>query len=333
MSRRLQLVAMATFIIAIIVFFAFYLKDIDYAVLADLSFSWPLLVIATVISLMFRYWGVFIWRTILSDLGSTDLPPFLVLSNVYAKAWMGRYIPGTIAWIGGKIILASRLGISRSRLTVSSLLEAGMQVVASLFVALLILGLDSRLDVISTQVKIVMVLLAVASLTILLPPVLNFVLSVAFRLIRRQEAFLELRTNGRATFRSFVLYVGGTVLSGSAYFFLTKALYPPINAADDFWFIVGAFTLAGALGMATPLVPSGLGVRDGVQLVLLSIIMPKEIALAVTVASRLWSAAVDLLFLVSAQLFHLGHRRLSGPSTTPDPAASDDADHDDRTSR
>lgn len=326
MSRRVKLVAVTTFVVLIVVFFGLYLRDIDYQTLSDLSFSWPLLILATTISLLFRYWGVFIWRTILSDLGSTRLPPFLVLSNVYAKAWMGRYIPGTVAWIGGKIVLASRLGISKSRLAVSSLLEAGMQVVASMCVALLILGLDPRLDVISVEVKVVMVVLAVASLAILLPPVLNAVLSVAFRVIRRRDAFLELRTNGKATVRSFLLYVAGTVLSGSAYFYLTKALYPPINAAEDFWFVVGAFTLAGALGMATPLVPSGLGVRDGVQLLLLAIIMPKEIALAVTVASRLWSAAVDVLFLVSAQGLHVVHRRwfASVPTTDQTSAGVDD---------
>jgi uncharacterized membrane protein YbhN (UPF0104 family) len=48
--------------------------------------------------------------------------------------------------------------------------------------------------------------------------------------------------------------------------------------------------------------PSGLGVRDGIQLVLLSLIFPNEIALAITIFSRLWSAAVDVLFYLVAEL-------------------------------
>lgn len=291
------------FIILVVLFFVLYLKDIDYKAFSGLRFSWWPLIAGTVISLGFRYWGVFIWRTILSDLGARNLPPFTVLSDVYAKAWMGRYIPGTVTWIAGKIYMASKLGISKSRLTVSSILEAGVQIVATLSLSLFILALDPRLDVISSQVKLFLIGLAVVSLIALLPPVLNRALATVFRLVRKKAAYDELRTNGRATFRSFILYVIGALIAGSSYYLLTVALYPQVGI-DSYWFIVGAFTLAGALGMATPFVPSGLGVRDGVQLVLLSLIMPKEIALAVTVFSRLWSAVIDVIFYLVSRAVH-----------------------------
>ena len=289
------------FIILIIIFFALYLKDIDYKAFSGLHFLWPPLIAGTLISLAFRYWGVFIWRTILSDLGARSLPPFSVLSDVYAKAWMGRYIPGTVTWIAGKIYMANKLGISKSRLTVSAILEAGVQIVATLSLSLFILALDPRLDVISNQAKLLLLALAIASLVALLPPILNRVLAFVFQAVRKKEAYDELRTNGRATFKSFILYVIGAFIAGSSYFLLTAALYPQIGI-ESYWYIVGAFTLAGALGMATPLVPSGLGVRDGVQLVLLSLIMPKEIALAITVFSRLWSAAVDVIFYLVSRV-------------------------------
>lgn len=322
MSSRVRLALVTTFIVLVVVFFALYLHDLDWSVLGDLTFTWWLVVLASLVSLAFRFWGVMIWALILRDLGAPRLPRFPVLADIYAKAWMGRYIPGTVAWIGGKIYLASQQGIAKSRLAVSSLLEAGMQIVASMFVALLILGLDPRLDVISTTMKAFMVGLALAMLLILVPPVFNRATRFAFRLIKRESALAEVRTNATATIRSFVLYSIGTVLAGSSYFFLTKAMYPQINAADDFWFIVGAFTLAGALGMATPLLPSGIGVRDGVQLVLLTLIMPGEFALAITVASRLWSALVDLLFLGTAVLGRkvlARHDTVPGPVTPPPP--------------
>lgn len=289
------------FVVLIILFFALYLKDIDYQAFSDLRFSPLPLLAATVISLAFRYWGVFIWRTILSDLGARKLPSFLVLSDVYAKAWMGRYIPGTVTWIAGKIYMANKLGISKSRLTVSAILEAGVQIVATLSLSLFILSLDSRLDVITTEMKLLLVLLAAVSVFMLLPPILNRLLSFVFRLVRKKAAYDELRTNGKATFRSYLLYVIGALIAGGSYYLLTASLYPQIDLGA-YWYIVGAFTLAGALGMATPLVPSGLGVRDGVQLVLLSLIMPKEIALAVTVFSRLWSALIDVLFYLVSRI-------------------------------
>ncbi|HEY0965198.1 MAG TPA: lysylphosphatidylglycerol synthase domain-containing protein [Candidatus Saccharimonadales bacterium] len=287
------------FIILIVLFFVLYLKDIDVSVFATVQLDWGLLLLANIISLGFRYWGVYIWRIILRALGASSLPSFRILSAIYAKAWMARYIPGTVAWIGSKIYLANKHGISKSRLTVSSLVEAGAQVVATMSLALILLGIDPRLDVISWQLKLVMITIGVAATLCLYPPIFNLLLRSAYRLIRRKDAYDELRVNASAVIRSYLLYLGGALIAGSAYYFLAAALSDDVKP-EMFWYIIGASSLAGALGMATPFVPSGIGVRDGVQLVLLSLILPKEIALIITIASRLWSAAVDVLFYLIA---------------------------------
>lgn len=287
------------FIVLIILFFVLYLKDIDYHVFATVQFDWGLLLVASLISLGFRYWGVFIWKVVLRALGASSLPPFSTLSDIYAKAWMARYIPGTVAWIGGKIYMANKHGISKSRLAVSSLVEAGAQIVATMSVALVLLGIDPRLDAISWQLKIAMVAIGVGITVCLYPPLFNFLLRRAYRLVRRKEAYDQLRVNGKAIIRSYLLYLIGAFLAGSSYYLLAASLSSDVHPGM-FWYIIGTLSLAGALGMATPFVPSGLGVREGVQLVLLSVILPKEIALVITVASRLWSAAIDVVFYMVA---------------------------------
>lgn len=300
MSKNLKWIIGPIFIVLIILFFVLYLKDIDYATFSKVELSWQPLILATIISLGFRYWGVFIWRIVLRALGSTKLPDFTTLSSVYARAWMARYIPGTVAWVGGKIYMANKYGISKSRLAVSSLVEAGAQIIATMAIALIILGLDPRLDVISWQLKVAMILIGIGITLALYPPLFNALVRYGYKLVRRKEAYDELSVNGKAVYQSFALYIAGAFLSGSSYYFLATAISPDVTP-DMYWFVVGTLSLSGALGMATPLVPSGLGVRDGVQLVLLSVIMPKEIALVITIASRLWSAVVDVLFYLSAE--------------------------------
>jgi len=279
----------------IILFFVLYLRNVDFSKISDIDLSWGYIALATLISLLYRYWGAFIWRTILHALGAQNLPNFTILSHIYAKAWMGRYIPGTVTWIAGKIYLAHKVGISKSRLAVSSLLEGGMQIISLMVVSMLLLGFDPRLDVIPFQIKILMILLGLGLLVFLSPPIFNRLVHIAHVLVKKKEPDEELRINNKAVLRSFVLYAGGAFIAGASYFFMTRGL-----AADTSWreflFIVGAFNLAGALGMVAIFTPSGLGVRDGVQLVLLSLIFPKEIALVITIFSRLWSAIVDVLF-------------------------------------
>lgn len=302
--KHLERTVKVFFVALIVVFFVLYLRDIDYTSLGNIRIVWLPLVLASLISLAFRYWGVIIWRFILKDLGAQSLPPFVVLSDVYAKAWMGRYIPGTVTWIAGKIYLANKHGISKSRLAVSSLLEGGMQIVATMAVSMLILGLDPRLNVIPMTTKVIILAIGCSLLVLLFPPVFNRVLGFAHQIIKKKPAGKELQVNGRAIVRAFILYATGTLIMGSSYYFLTASLAPEVTP-DMFFYFVGAFSLSGAIGMAVPFLPSGLGVREGVQLVLLSVIFPKEIALAITIFSRLWSAVIDVLFYALSSVFRM----------------------------
>lgn len=286
-----------------IVFFAFYLRGIDWQLLTKFHIDWRYLLLATAFALIFRYLGVTIWRLILGDLGARDLPDFVTMAYVYAKAWMGRYIPGTLTWIAGKVYLASSHGISKSRLAVSSLLEGAMQIIAILVMSMLLLGLDPRLSVIPIRYKIIMVCFAALLVITLTPRVFNRLVALAYYLVKKQAPSRELLINGRAVIRSFVLYTIGGFILGLAEFCICRTVDPNLPW-HNFWFIVGTFNLAGALGMIAIGVPSGIGIRDGAVLLLLSIIMPKELALAIAVTSRLWIACADVAFLGLATAHH-----------------------------
>ncbi|MDQ3065383.1 MAG: hypothetical protein M3Q36_03890, partial [bacterium] len=71
---------------------------------------------------------------------------------------------------------------------------------------------------------------------------------------------------------------------------------------NDALFIMGVGNIAGAISMLAIFAPSGLGVREGVQLTLLSLIMPTELALLVTITTRLWGVAMDVIFFGIAKL-------------------------------
>lgn len=299
------------FLACVIVFFVLYLRSIDWQRLSQLHFSWGYLIAATIFATAFRYWGVMIWRYILSDLGAQGLPPFVVMSYVYAKAWMGRYIPGTVTWIAGKVYMASSHGISKSRLAVSSLLEGGMQIIAVMVVSMLLLGFDPRLNVIPSEYKILMIICAVLLLLLLTPAVFNRIMGMAVMIVKKQKAHHDLLINGKSVLRSFILYALGSFIIGLSEFFIARTVYPSLPW-HDFWFIVGAFNLAGAIGMLAIGVPTGIGVRDGAILLLLSAVLPKEIALAITVTSRLWSAFADVVFFGLASLVH----RVTSPKST-----------------
>ena len=284
------------FFALIIVFLVLYVRSIDTDKLESLSIDWRLFAIGSVLGMAFRYLGAYIWRVILRRLGASQLPSPTITNDVYAKAWMGRYIPGTVTWIAGKVYMASSWGISKSRLTVASVLEGGSQVVAITFVSFLLLGFDPRLSVLSPLAKALLIALGLLVLIILIPRIFNTLMRQAYQVIKRKVVPGELQINGPAVWQSFILYTFGALLSGASCFFVIWSIAPQLDIGD-IWFVIGSFGLASVAGMAAPFAPSGLGIRDGIQLVLLTAILPNELALAATILVRLWSVALDIAFL------------------------------------
>ncbi|HSX15543.1 MAG TPA: hypothetical protein VLF40_02025, partial [Candidatus Saccharimonadales bacterium] len=102
-------------------------------------------------------------------------------------------------------------------------------------------------------------------------------------------------------FQGATLYLADAIINGLSLFFIAKAVDPSL-AYSNIIFAMGAGSLAGAASMLAIFAPSGLGVREGIQLVLFSLIMPKELALAVTIITRLWSVGVDFAFFGLSRL-------------------------------
>ncbi|WP_084039301.1 lysylphosphatidylglycerol synthase domain-containing protein [Demequina sp. NBRC 110053] len=272
--------------------FAWFAWTVDWQALQGIDLGWAWVVAATAVAIAFRYLGVVVWRVVLVRLGARRMPPMRVLADVYARAWLARYIPGTLPWIAGKIYLAAEQGISKSRLAVSTLVESAAQVVAVGAVSLTLLATDPRLGEISPTLRVLVAAGAVAAFVAMAPPVFNRLLVLGFRLLRRGAAVPV----GWPVVRDAVLlYGGGALLSGLAYALLMRSVVPDA-VGRDLLFAVGAFGFAGVVGILTPLVPSGLGTRDATQLVLLLLILPAPTAALVVLLSRVWSAAVDVLF-------------------------------------
>lgn len=280
------------FYVAIAVAFGLFLWRVDWASLADTQIVWGWIVGASVLALVFRYLGVVVWRLVLTRLGARDLPRFRALADIYAKAWLARYIPGTVPWIAGKIFLAAQHGVAKSKLAVSTLVEAAAQIVAVGAVSLTLLAIDPRVGEVSPALRWLVGIGAVAGFVAMSPPVFNRLLAVGFRLLKRGQ---PTRVGWPVVRDSLALYGGGAIVSGLSYAGVMKAVVPDV-AATDLVFLVGAFGFAGVVGMLTPLVPSGLGTRDATQLVLLLIVLPAHTAALAVLVSRVWSAVIDVLF-------------------------------------
>ena len=312
-NQKAQSAISFCFYALLVIFLIFYLRRIEWESIRGASFIlWPL-VVSALLELLSRYWGIGVWLNILRSIGASNLLSNLSgLTYAYSKAWLGRYIPGTAPWILGKIYFASKYGVSKQRLAVASLMEGALEAGAVLTLSIIMLLFSSGLDVITGNLRWILVIALAGCTIVMTPKVFNLLLSLAYTLLRRGSTYTGDYVPGRVILTAGALYAIGGIISGVSLFFVSRAFYPPLTL-NSLLFIVGVGNLAAALGMLAIFVPSGIGVREGIFLVLLAVVMPKEAALLITVATRLWGVVMDLLFFaVNALVYSYRQRREKG---------------------
>ena len=285
------------FYACLVVFLVLYLRSIDYSQLRSLEIAPGYFVLACLLGMAFRYWSTFVWIAILRALGAKDVRWSRGLLGVYAKAWMGRYIPGTAPWILGKIFFAAQHGISKNKLAVSSLLEGLLQVVVQMLFAVVMILLAPQTRVRGDGFRLLLLIAVVVSLVVIAPPVFNRIVALVYRVLKRKPFPAEHRVGIRVVVGGVGLYVVGVIFSGFSLFFISKSVYPALGY-DAMFFVIGVSCLASAASMVAIFAPGGIGVREGIQLVLQGLILPPSIALVITVVMRLWTLALDVVFFL-----------------------------------
>ncbi len=305
-GRRKTSVISLAFFVTLAAFLWIYLKDFDFDQLRGLTIEPWLLIAASLVSLISRFLGAMIWRSLLIDLGA-NVSKNLELLYAYAKSWMGRYLPGKVTWLLAKVYFASKLGIDKERLSISAILGVLLQTVIVVSLSLLLITTTTHGTTFLSNRETGLIAAAAVLISVLLfPPVFNTVFRVTARYLRLNTP--KTIVNTRTILKALALYGAGFFISGASLVLFSLAIYE--NFLLDFtWFAIAAFNLAGVIGMLAFFAPGGIGVREGVLLVLLSGIMPKEIAFTIVLSSRLWLVCMDALFFISVYTIHRFCRR------------------------
>jgi hypothetical protein len=91
---------------------------------------------------------------------------------------------------------------------------------------------------------------------------------------------------------------------GWAFFLFINSIYR--IGAEHILYLAGAFSAASLIGMFSVFVPSGLGVREGVLILMLAPIVSVEAAIVISFASRLWFTATELTGIAASWMFMRG---------------------------
>lgn len=242
------------------------------------------------------------WRALLGGVGVHK--PLRELIAILGITQFAKYVPGNVAQYLGRAGMSISRGIPVRAFAVTVMLEMLLVVAAAM-----VMGVGSGVWSAtgwtlvrnkSEQLVFVAALLIAASSSLLLFRRIGPTLMRRFA--PRQVHILDggLLPPRTAILGAFVLYLLVYACLGLGLVILAHLLLP--NLTHDNWLLVASFSLAWIVGFVTPGAPAGLGVREGLLLLMLAPAYSSATASVLVIALRLATTLGDVVNFVGGLL-------------------------------
>jgi uncharacterized membrane protein YbhN (UPF0104 family) len=221
--------------------------------------------------------------------------------QIHLVSWMLKYIPGQAGSYLNKLNWGVKIGLSKKLITNAFVYETVLQAFASIIPTIPIviwLFLEDVSSSLSTFVPLLVVLpmLAVMNKRIF-STLINWIsLRLRYELFN-QDMFLE----NKPLWRLQLKFIIPRVINGAAFVFVAASLLPV--SIGMYIPLAAIYVLAGIIGLLAIFVPSGLGVREAVIVLLAKSYFSTEEAIALALIARFYATIADVgvlgLFLVT----------------------------------
>ncbi|MDO8740488.1 MAG: lysylphosphatidylglycerol synthase domain-containing protein [Candidatus Woesearchaeota archaeon] len=202
--------------------------------------------------------------------------------RIWFLSQLGRYVPGRIWYLLGRMYLCEKKKISKYTTFVSLMLELAMHVLSASFTALIFVPAmieDGGL------MKFLPVFLTIpVGLILIHPKIFNFFVNIGLKIFRKKTVELKIKYSSLLGLLAF--YMFSWVVNGMGFYLLIKSFYAtPLSLILP---LTGAFAVSWIIGFLSLITPSGLGIREGILTFLLGFYFPLPIAIIISLVSRLW---------------------------------------------
>jgi uncharacterized membrane protein YbhN (UPF0104 family) len=261
------------------------------------EFDYFLLGISFVLIILTYLVWVEIWRKLLKRSG--HILNFKKMFKIWFLANLGKYLPGKVWSFLGMLYLLEKEGVAKSKGLSMAILAQALSVLSGLLVALLFLRYSyyQRFFAQSPGLTVV-ILLVLAGIMVLVfyPKLLEGIINLMLRILKKETITLNLKTKNILFI--LLLYCGSWFLSGFVFWVFIRSITPV--SLGIYLSLTGAFAGSFSLGFLAFFAPGGIGVREGILVVLLSNFFPTPVAILISLLSRVWITLAEALCSVLA---------------------------------
>lgn len=215
----------------------------------------------------------------------------------YLYSILGKYIPGKVFMLAARLTYYKEEDAPLAKVTVCFFIEniCTLLGAAMLFIVSLFFFPNELLE----NYKWLTLLLIVAFFVCIHPKIINFFLRLLGKLFKKN---LEIPMKYSQMIKVVLLFIGNWLIVGFGFFILTKSIYPDVEWSQ-LLYCAGIWGVSAIMGILAIFAPSGLGVREGIIVAGLMLIMPQSDAMVISVVSRLWQTIPELLLVAMAFVY------------------------------
>lgn len=268
-------------------------------------------VMATVTSVVYVWLTMLAWRRLLEDLGShLSIGPSIAIFGV---SQVGKYIPGGV-W---NVVAAAELGADHDVPRRRSVTAMAVSILVSLVSGVVIAGLALAFSPATALGRWQWVAwITPVLVTMLVPRVMNRVVAIALRVVKRPP--LEQPLSTRGVLSATAWSVGAWVVAGLQVWLLATALGMPATFTT-YALATGGYALAWVVGFLVIVVPAGAGAREAVLIAALTGLLGTGAVLLTVLLSRAFLTVADVVFASVGLLTMRRRKKLDqSPPATPD---------------
>ena len=275
---------------------------------APLTFNPFLLLLSTLIFVLSYFIQIWAWYLITLKLGIAVSIYETLESWFYSQ--LGKYLPGKVWLLLGRFYFYESKGKSKKAISIALYLETITVIMAAglIFLATLALFKEVR-PFYSGKTFWWFLIPFILAFVAIHPRVLQKIFNWILVRFKREHVSLSI-SYSNILWILFVCIVSW-VVGGVGFYLFVDSVYSV--APQYILFLTGALAISSILGLVAIIAPSGLGVREGALVYLLSFIMPVSVAVIISILTRIWMTLIEIgligvVYLLSKILKGFGKR-------------------------
>ena len=260
----------------------------------DISFHWTWILAVVLFAAAVITTGT-AWRRLLRRLEPSARVSWTEAVVLQAASWLLKYVPGQVGAVVNKVVWAGRKGISRTVVLISFVYENVLMQIASIVPSTIILlvALGTQIFGDNPATLTLPLLLLIPFALVMWKPFFHRAVSIPARRVLKQEVPEQYFLSTGGTAASLAEFLVPRIVNAVGFVVLAGSI---VEVSPAEWLPFGAaYVLAGAIGVLAVFVPSGIGVREAVIVLVLGQYMPTAQAIVIAILARVLSTAADAL--------------------------------------